>query len=121
MSRRNLNADALSHLPGNVDGEPEMNYYAESFCSWQLDLCPVDKTQLQEAGVKTKMYREAIKYTLYEWPEKLSLDLEASFKRNIELTVEEGCLLWFIQKSRAQTTLFGYLVNVTVDDRPTCM
>lgn len=36
---------------------------------------------------------EALKFTQTGWPEKVSPDMEANFKRRLELTREEECLL----------------------------
>lgn len=80
-SEDNLNADALSRLP--IDGQGEkVNDYATSFYLGQLDLCPVDTNILQKAGEKDQLCSTALKCTQTGWPENVSPDMEAYFKRN---------------------------------------
>lgn len=92
-SEYNLNADALSRLP--IDGQGEkVNDYATSFHLGQLDLCPVDTKTLQKAGEKDQLYSKALKFTQTGWPENVSPDMEVYFKRKLQLTVEDECLMW---------------------------
>ncbi|CAN8003054.1 unnamed protein product [Ixodes hexagonus] len=71
QSEDKLNADALWNLTIDGNGE-EMNDYATGFNLAKLDLYPVDTKTLQEAGVKDRRHRKALKFTQAGLPEKLS-------------------------------------------------
>ena len=93
-SKQNANADALSRLPV---GAPESAHpdETESINMMLVDDLPVTAKKIAEATRKDPTLARVYDYTHHGWP-KLSRDdsLYPYYSRHVELSLEDGCILW---------------------------
>lgn len=94
-SKENANADCLSRLPdkqAKPEGcEPEV----VSVC--HIDTLPITHRDLRKATRNDPILSKVLRYTLDGWPTHLSTeesDLKPFFRRRLEITVEQGILMW---------------------------
>ena len=89
-----INADGLSRLPLNVVAE---GYSSDPGCFLlsQLDRLPVTALQLKAATTTCSELSPVIRWVEGGWPHKV--DPQFSCYRREELTVEAGCLLWWMR------------------------
>ena len=94
-SRANANADCLSRLPDR-DEEPDFQE-PESVAIGHVEVLPMNHEELRNATRKDKTLSRVMRHTLDGWPKQLSeedKDLQPFFVRRLEITVEQGILLW---------------------------
>ena len=65
------------------------------FLMQQLGSAPVSSHQIKDWTAKDPILARVKSYTLRSWPEKLlDADLKPYFDRMLELSVEDGCIVW---------------------------
>ena len=91
------NADGLSRLPllkpGFEGNSPEPGIFNVS----QIASLPVTASQLQTATRTDVLLSKVMRYTKHGWPNEVSAALLPFQRKQQEITVENGCLLWGIR------------------------
>ena len=91
------NADGLSRLPllkpGFEGNSPEPGIFNVS----QIASLPVTASQLQTATRTDILLSKVMRYTKHGWPNEVSAALLPFQRKQQEITVENGCLLWGIR------------------------
>ena len=90
------NADGLSRLP-LAGGPDNTDMGARIFNILQMEALPVTMQKLRTATASDPLLSKEYCYVRGKWPQPLSAALQPFFNRRLELTVEEGCLLWGIR------------------------
>lgn len=94
-SQANANADCLSRLPDRTE-EPDMQE-PENVAICHVDVLPMSYEELRNATRKDKTLSRVMRHTLDGWPKHLpeeDKDLQPFFVRRLEITIEQGILLW---------------------------
>jgi hypothetical protein len=87
------NADSLSRLPVG-DAIPEKRE-ENVFLMQELETAPINADQIREWTVKDPTLSKVKSYILSGWPAQCEiLDLKPYFSRKMELSVEDGVVLW---------------------------
>jgi hypothetical protein len=85
------NADGLSRLP-DPKGKPPPDSEVKCIA---LDSLPVDSGDVQKAIAKDPILARVYDYVLHGWPNHCNdKQLEPYFRKRLELSIENGCLLW---------------------------
>ncbi len=93
-------ADGLSRLPIGRDVEfEEMKSLHEVVCQveqYQIEQMPVTATQIEQETRRDPVLAKVLEYTLKGWPciKTPQTELTPYYRRRLELTVADGCLLW---------------------------
>ena len=98
-TKEHANADGLSRLPVEEDGQEisVMATEASIFNIAQIESLPVTATQIAKAICKDSVLSKVLIYTQQGWPNTFEDCLLPFQRRQHELTVEAGCLLWGIR------------------------
>lgn len=86
------NADALSRLP-----LPQMDDEEDSGQVFMLDVMdnpPIKTSQIQQWTAKDLILSQVRAWCLKGWPNKVDIQFKAYSQRRLELSVEDGCVLW---------------------------
>ena len=94
LSKAHSNADALSRLP-LPDKPEEVPIPAELILliEWLLD-APVKAHEICKWTRKDPQLSQDVQFILYGWPETVDPQLQSYWSRRLELSVEDGCILW---------------------------
>ena len=88
------NADGLSRLPLSGVKPKDTSSDPKIFNLSQMEALPVNVRQLRAATGSDPILSKVFRYTRGHWPRQIPQCLRPFFDRRLELTVEEGCLLW---------------------------
>ena len=90
----NAHADMPSRLP--VDGPESADADEYLVYNTNVEVLPVSAKQVATMTQKDPILAKVYEYTLTGWPGwlKSQEELEPYFRRRLELSIEEGCLLW---------------------------
>lgn len=89
------NADGLSRLPldiGQTGDAPSSSFGTLDVHS--MDTLPISYTQVELFTRRDVLLSKVLRYTKRGWPGEVSSSLKPFFNRRLELSVENGCLLW---------------------------
>jgi len=102
-SEEHGNADALSRLPEPQQQSSPVPYHESCvnlITTQQLDALPVTVSKIRKATTKDPLLSKVLQLVLYGWPPKLreqDADLKRFFNRRLELTINQGVLMWGIR------------------------
>ena len=89
------NADGLSCLPlGNCVPEEGSSAEARRVNLVHVSALPVTSRDLSKETKKDLLLSKVLRYTIQGWPSKVDSELLLFFKKRLEISVEDGCLLW---------------------------
>lgn len=97
------NADALSRLPIAQQQSQHASYHescVKFVANQQIDTLPVSAAKIRQATVKDPLLSKVLQLVLYGWPSKLEdkdAALQPFFIRRLELTINQGILMWGIR------------------------
>ena len=93
-SKSHSNADALSRLP-SPDKQGEVPVPAELILLVERLLdAPVKAQEIGKWTRKDPQLSQVLQFTLYGWPEMVDPQLKPYWSRQLELSMEDGCILW---------------------------
>lgn len=95
--KSNGNADGLSRLPLDIAGTTAAHEDADVSAVQQefFDVLPVSAANIAAATQKDTRLQQAIRSTLYGWPDACNdAAIKPFYQRREELTVQDDCLLW---------------------------
>ena len=97
LTNQHANADGLSRLPIPDADLVEASADPTVFNISQLQALPVNVTKLRTATAADPLSSKVYRYTRSGWPEQIPDALRPFHRRQHELTLEEGCILWGIR------------------------
>ena len=93
-----MNADCLSRLPVSFSSLSDCSSISAVFNIHQIAALPVTAKQIALATQHDPVLSRVLHFTRLGWPQHHSQDeLQPYWTKRLELTVEEGCLLWGIR------------------------
>ena len=93
-----MNADCLSRLPVSYSSLSDCSSISAVFNIHQIAALPVTAKQIALATQHDPVLSRVLHFTRVGWPQHHSQDeLQPYWTKRLELTVEEGCLLWGIR------------------------
>ena len=91
-TQKHLNADMLSRLPVSAASN---NYLPNSINTMQIDFLPITAQKIRLATAQDPTLSRVIRYLSQDmWPQDISSDLKPYFDKRLELSLENGILLW---------------------------
>ena len=91
-THQHLNADMLSRLPVSAASN---NYLPNSINNMQIDFLPITAQKIPLATTQDPTLSRVIRYLSQDmWPQDISSDLKSYFDKRLELSLENGILLW---------------------------
>ena len=88
------NADGLSRLPLNDQTTEGQSMEPSLFNISQIQSLPVTSAELRRATNTDTVLNKVMTYTRRGWPDKISEPLRPYWRRRLDLTIEDDCLLW---------------------------
>jgi hypothetical protein len=93
-SEKHSNADVLSRLPLNFTSNISSDISGSNFHVMQIENTLLNYHAVAEATRNDLILRRVLNYLEDKWPAKVDADLLPFWRRRLELTKENGCLLW---------------------------
>ena len=94
---QHANADALSRLPLEVEHRLKRMDDTDVFMLKQVDVLPVTSDRLRQATNHDPLLSKVLVFVQSGWPPGSTKELKPYFDRRLELSVEQGCLMWGIR------------------------
>ena len=118
-TERHGNVDGLSRLPLSSHITEGISDEPRVFNISQMESLPVSVPQLRQATSTDLVLSKVLRYTQCGWPQSIDSQspLRPYFTRKLEMTVEEGCLLWGIRVV-VPSKLRGKLLDELHKDHP---
>ena len=91
------NADGLSRLPLNDQPNVSTDSTSCLFNIAQIQALPVTFEQVQIQTKQDPLLKKLSQYVMQGWPKEVDDDLKPYHKREKEISLEHGCLLWGIR------------------------
>ena len=91
---QHANADGLSRLPLSENGPVQSACPGTVFNLTQIASLPVKTEELRQATSQDPVLSKVLRYTMDGWPVEMDEDLKPYHRRQHEISVEAGCLLW---------------------------
>ena len=95
-TKAHANADGLSQLPLPTDSSVELLQESSVFNVAQIDTLPFTAKQLKAATRHDPLLSKVLLYTKCGWPSTVSEVLQPYWKRRLELSLEDECVMWGI-------------------------
>ena len=96
--KKNCCADALSRLPlPTVEESPAVIKWTQEATECNLRAVrslPVTSAQISKATLTDVQLSRVLHYVRTGWPGEVSAELQCYWQKKMEISVEEGCLLW---------------------------
>ena len=91
------NADCLSRLPLSDQPLEGLTPEPSIFNLSQIASLPVTSSRVETATRNDPVLSKVLQYTSNGWPSKVDESLLPYWRKRLELTVEQGCILWGIR------------------------
>ena len=96
-TKDHANADGLSRLPLPITPTTECQQESTVFNIAQIDTLPVTVKQLKAATRQDSVLSKVLLYTKCGWPSTIPEVLKPYWKRRLEISLEDECIIWGIR------------------------
>ena len=96
-TKDHANADGLSRLPLPITPTTECQQESTVFNIAQIDTLPVTAKQLKAATHQDSVLSKVLLYTKCGWPLTIPEVLKPYWKRRLEISLEDECIIWGIR------------------------
>ena len=93
-TKAHANADGLSRLPVQQSCKKEGHSEPNLFNICQIESLPLTSGQLKQATRTDPILSKVLMFTKTGWPMQVSEALKPYWNRRLELSLEEGCIMW---------------------------